>query len=266
MPPGIPILLFSNIDEVIDAPEAEAASVTAALGGLDREAVALVLCSSRTRAEIEAFQQALAIRHPFVCERGCAAFVPAGYFPAEVPGARDVAGYHAIEVGRPHADIVQTLHQTAARLQIEIDGFSEMAVEDVARECQVSLLQARLAKLREYGECFRIVDPAEATRQRLFKALEGARLRCAAGGSYHSVTAAVDPGLAMRRIHTLFQQANGAVISVGSSEVAAEFAARMSSPPNGAGDHGNGQALRHWAQAQVGVVATLRRWDARTAM
>jgi len=102
--------------------------------------------------------------------------------------------------------------------------------------------------------------------QRLFKALEGARLRCAAGGSYHSVTAAVDPGLAMRRIHTLFQQANGAVISVGSSEVAAEFAARMSSPPNGAGDHGNGQALRHWAQAQVGVVATLRRWDARTAM
>src|SRR6185503_17372638 len=88
----LPIVVFSDPDQ---RAVGEAARALAALG---RAAVSLVLCSSKTRAEVETIQQALGIHHPFVCESGAATFVPAGYFPFDVPQARDLAGYQAVEL------------------------------------------------------------------------------------------------------------------------------------------------------------------------
>ena len=52
------------------APAAEALAVLAAQG------IPLVLCSSKTRAEIEMLQQDLGVAHPFVSENGGALFLP----------------------------------------------------------------------------------------------------------------------------------------------------------------------------------------------
>src|SRR6185503_14509293 len=96
---AIPLVVFSSLDGIPwQASEwEEAARELRRLD--DDERVPIVLCSSRTRAEVEAIQQRLGIRHPFVCERGAAAFVPAGYFDFSIAGSRDVAGYHALEFG-----------------------------------------------------------------------------------------------------------------------------------------------------------------------
>src|SRR5580765_6997542 len=96
----LPIVVFSNLDAVLGHPGPNAFSEAAsALKPLERARIPLVLCSSKTRAEVEVIQQALDVRHPFVCESGSAAFVPAGYFTFEVTNAREVAGYRAIELG-----------------------------------------------------------------------------------------------------------------------------------------------------------------------
>ena len=73
---------------------------------------------------------------------------------------------------------MRTLRRTADRLRIDIVVFSDMSVEDVARECDQPLLQARLAKLREYSERFLVLDSVEKTRKRLFGALKSEGLRC----------------------------------------------------------------------------------------
>ena len=153
-------------------------SAAKALKRLEGADVPLILCSRQTRAEIERIQQELGIHHPFVCESGGAAFVPSGYFEFQVQSARDVAGYQAVEFGRPYSDVVRTLRRTADRLRIDIVVFSDMSVEDVARECDQPLLQARLAKLREYSERFLVLDSVEKTRKRLFGALKTEGLRC----------------------------------------------------------------------------------------
>jgi hypothetical protein len=175
MSSDIAVLVFSNIDgflpHVFDASSGEVAEV---LHRLQSSAVSIVLCSSQTRAEVEAAQQALGIAAPFVCESGCAAFVPRGYVPVGVSNVRDVAGYCALEMGRPHGEVAAALKRVASGQRVDVRGFQDMAVEEVARACRMSLLQARLAKLREYGERFRILDPREATRRRLFVALERA--------------------------------------------------------------------------------------------
>jgi predicted mannosyl-3-phosphoglycerate phosphatase (HAD superfamily) len=144
----LPVVVFSDVDGVLCDPHTHAfADAARALSSIDDMPVSLVLCSNKTRAEIESIQQALGLHHPFVCESGGAAFVPAGYFGFDVPHARDIAGYQAVEFGRPHAEIAQALRRTATRLRVDIVAFSDMSVDEVARETGLSLLQARLAKL-----------------------------------------------------------------------------------------------------------------------
>jgi mannosyl-3-phosphoglycerate phosphatase len=262
--PELNIVVFSNVDAVLDHSGRDAFPAAArALKPLERDRIPVVLCSSKTRAEIEVVQQALGIHDPFVCESGSAAFVPAGYFTFDVTDAREVAGYQAIELGRPYADVLQALRRAASRQKTEVIGFADMSVEEVARDCQLSLLQARLAKLREYSERFRLVDPSPAAHQRLFKSLEGAHLRCLSGQRYHQAGAAVDTSLAPSLLYALFRRAFGAVLSVGASDATAPFA----EPPAGGPMrvHGYGTRLVDWATALVSVVEKLRAQESQPA-
>ena len=219
----LPIVVFSDVDGVFYDPDQRAVGDAArALAALGRAAVSLVLCSSKTRAEVETIQQALGIHHPFVCESGAATFVPAGYFPFDVPQARDLAGYQAVEFGRPHAEIAQALRRTAARLRVDMVAFGDMSVDEVARDCHLSLLQARLAKLPEYGERFRVRDRRAAARGRLFDALQASHLRCIRGAHFDYVGAPVENSLGVALLRTLYHRAFGAVVTVGLADAMAD--------------------------------------------
>jgi mannosyl-3-phosphoglycerate phosphatase len=111
--------------------------------------------------------------------------------------------------------VVTSLLKTAARLGIEISTFSGMSVERVAGECGLSLAEARLAKLREYDEPFRLIDPNPAARTRLCRALRRAGLRCLAGGRYDHVTGGTDKGVPVATIRRLYSQLVGEVAIVG---------------------------------------------------
>lgn len=217
MTPNSRLVVFADVDGVLGDLHGGAffADAAATLKPLRRDDVPLVLCSSRTRAELEAIQQELGIRHPFVCESGGAVFIPGGYFGFNVPGARDLAGYEAVEYGRPYADVVQMLRRTAERLAIRIVGFSDMSVEEVARDCHVPLLQARLAKLRQYSERFRVLDSNESTRSRLVRGLNTTRLRCVTGERYDYVGAPVNTSLGVNLLCGLYQHADENVLTVG---------------------------------------------------
>jgi mannosyl-3-phosphoglycerate phosphatase len=187
----------------------------------DRQ-IALVLCSSRTRAELELAQHQLSIRHPFVCENGAATFIPNGYFEGAISGSREVAGYQALEFGRLYVEVAEVVHQTAHRLGIDIMGFRDMSVEDVARDCDLTLLQAHLAKLREYEEPFRILDRSPSAVRRLTRALQSARLRCVNGRRYRYAGASVDKAIGVNVLRTLYQRAWGRVRTVGVADALAD--------------------------------------------
>jgi mannosyl-3-phosphoglycerate phosphatase len=214
--PGSRVIVFSNVDRVLRAPETPAfTTAAAALRQLAVDDTALVLCSGKTRAELEFVRQKLDITHPFICENGGAVIVPDGYFDCEVPHSRSVAGYQAVEFGRAYADVVDILHRTADRLRIDIVGFSDMSIEEVARACQLPLLQARLAKLREYEEPFHLIDPDPAARSRLFKALAAAGLRGREGNGFDRVGGPVDDAVGVHLLTSLYRHGRGDLITVG---------------------------------------------------
>ena len=88
-----------------------------------------------------------------------------------------------------------------------------MSVEDVAIDCDLPLLQARLAKLREYSEPFRVVDAKPGALPRLFKALRAAGLDCTSRGRYHYV-GAIRRDLGGQFLRGLYRRAFGEVVTV----------------------------------------------------
>lgn len=208
-------VVFSGVSPLADA-QRTVDPDSAVLRFVADRGIPLVLCSGRTRAEMEFVQQTAGLSDPFVAEHGSAAFVRDGYFPRRlVDGTRLLVGYAVMEMGRPYAQVVELLRRASARARVEVVGFSEMSVDEVAVECGLPLLEARLAKLRDYEEAFRIVDPDAIARARLWRALQSAQLGCVTEGRLDFAGAPVDLGVGAQWLTTLYRKAAGSTVTVG---------------------------------------------------
>jgi predicted mannosyl-3-phosphoglycerate phosphatase (HAD superfamily) len=261
-------VVFSHVDAVLMHPRDGLFTVARnILRQFAADDVAIVLCSSKTRAELEYIQQTLGIADPFICENGAASFIPDGYFDADIPGARELSGYQAVEFGRTYADVVGVLRRTTERLRIRILGFSEMSIDDVARECGLPLLQARLAKLREYEERFKVLDPDPAASHRLRKAMSGSHLRCVEADPFDYVGAPVDHRLGVNMLNGLYRRARGSVLTIGVTESGGEdgletLVDQVNEIPEGDFTAGT-LTVVEWARAVGDAVRDVRRQPAR---
>src|SRR3954464_15769879 len=80
----LPAIVFADIDGIPLHTDDSYRRLPSLLAALAAERIRFVFCSRRTRAEVEAFRQAIGIFHPFVCENGGVAFVPGGYFGSAI--------------------------------------------------------------------------------------------------------------------------------------------------------------------------------------
>jgi mannosyl-3-phosphoglycerate phosphatase len=217
----VPVVVFADVDGILRDPSATAIGrASEAASMLRDEQVAIVLCSLRTRAELELLQQEIGLCEPFVAEGGAAVFLPSHYFGFHVPCARDVAGYRAIEFGESYATVVRVLRSAARRRSVRIEGFSDMSVEAVASAAQMPLLRARLATLREYVEPFTVLDPEPAARSRLLSALRSAGLYSVARGRFDYVGGALGYQQAVGALRGLYERACGTtVLTIGIADV-----------------------------------------------
>ena len=260
----VPVVTFVDIDAV-PIPVADLRDRQAdLLESLARERIMVVFCSRRTRAQVERTRQMFGIFHPFVCEGGAAAFVPERYFGSDVESTRKVGGYQAVEFATAYDDTVDVLRRAADRLNIGVLGFNDMSVEQVARECGLSLLEARRAKLREYGELFRLLCANPVAERRLFRALEGTGLTCRRGDDFHHVSAAKGPQAAIAVLTTLYRIAFGSVLTVGAREGTgeSEILPHVEAALDPAGfDTNDPLAAQAWLERIVSEIDNLR--DAR---
>jgi mannosyl-3-phosphoglycerate phosphatase len=224
--PDTPILVLARLDGSVLDPYTSSLTGDAAgaIGFFVRSRTPIVFFSSRTRAQLELIQHQMGLRHPFVAENGGAAYVPRGYFGVDLPQARLVAGYQAVAFGMPYSQVVDQLQDTAQRLGVRVVGFNDLSVHGVADECNLSVLEARLAKLREYDEPFRVVEGGDAGRDRLTRALRTAGLQCLTTGRYSHVGAAVDQRRIVSLIRGWYEQAWGTpVVTVGLADATSDL-------------------------------------------
>jgi mannosyl-3-phosphoglycerate phosphatase len=226
----VPAIVFADIDAAPPVRLFDRGDrLAAVLETLAMRRITLVFCSRRTRAEVESIRQDLGIFHPFACENGAAVFVPERYFGSDPENARKVGGYQAIEFGAPYEQVVETVRRVADRLSLRVQGFHGMSVEQVSRELGLSLLEARLAKLREYSEPFRLLTANPIAEHRLLKSLGSAGLTCVTLGPFHYAGTAPGAGPAAAVLTTLYRVAFGAILTavVGDGLLATDIARRV---------------------------------------
>jgi mannosyl-3-phosphoglycerate phosphatase len=185
-----------------------------ALDRLQRAGVPVVFTSSKTRTEIEALRRHTANHHPFIPENGGALFVPTGYFPFPLPGARRTPNYNVIEYGAPYHELTTVLHEASKQSGCAVRGWSSLTVSDIAAVSGLGIEHAELAKCREYDEPFEILGtPAEAGA--LLEAIEKRGFRWTRGGRFYHIVGDNDKANAVQGLIQLYKRVHGEVTSVG---------------------------------------------------
>jgi len=209
---GIPFLdmrqfvIFTDLDgTLMDHDTYEFQEAEAALEVLRGQSIPVIICSSKTRAEIEACRRRMGVKAPFIVENGAAIFVPRDML--NLRGENFVArgDYHVLELGAPYAVLRNTWEAIKGAEKFRMRGFSEMSVEEIGELTGLSIEEARLAAMREYSEPFVFFDTAE--RLQRFERLVAQRgLQMTKGGRFYHLLGESDKGKAVQVLKKLYAQ------------------------------------------------------------
>jgi mannosyl-3-phosphoglycerate phosphatase len=206
-------VIFSDLDGTLLHPQTysfEAANP--ALSALRRHNAPLVLCTSKTRAEVEIWRERLDIQHPFIVENGGAVYIPRGYFPFVIDQATQREGCDVIEFGTPYLELVLALREAASEAGCEVLGFHDMTIADICLRTSLPVRQAELAKQREYDEPFEILGSGTHT---LLAAIERRGKRWTRGDRFYHISGANDKAVAVEYLSSLYRRAFGSVQTIG---------------------------------------------------
>jgi mannosyl-3-phosphoglycerate phosphatase len=202
------IVVFSDLDAtLLDHRTYSFEPARPALRLLQEKKIPLILCSSKTRAEIEPIRSALANTDPFISENGGAVFIPEGYFATGLPPARRKSGYHVLEFGTPYGRLREVISELQGRLPGQIRGFGDLAAGEVAELTGLSESEAALAKDREYDEPFLLSEPASLGT--INEVVQAAGLKMTQGGRFFHLIGDNDKGKAVRLLRTIYEKAEG---------------------------------------------------------
>lgn len=209
------ILVFTDLDgTLLDHQTYSFDPARPALRLLRQKGIPLIICTSKTRAEIEAVRSVLNNIDPFISENGGAIFIPGGYFPQELAPSKEDSPYQIIELGTPYPRLREVLSRIKDRLPGRLKGFGDLSVKDVARHTGLSPQGAALAKKREYDEPFLLEDLSILEKVR--EIAQAAGLNITKGGRFFHLTGDNDKGKASRLLQTMYVELEGcSVRSIG---------------------------------------------------
>jgi mannosyl-3-phosphoglycerate phosphatase len=181
-----------------------------ALELIGRRNVPLVICSSKTRAEIEVYRKRLNNGDPFISENGGGIYIPRGYFPAYGAGGQQ-GGYELISLGSPYEEIRRRFTAMRDRLGTKVRGFGDMTTEEIAELTGLSAEEALLAKQRDFEEPFIFQGRPD---DRFLREIEGEKLRWTQGRFFH-LMGDHHKGRAVVMLRRLYERSGGPVLTIG---------------------------------------------------
>ena len=251
-------VIFTDLDgTLLDHNSYSCEPARPALRALKAEGIPLVLCTSKTRAEVELIRKELGNHDPFIVENGAAILIPRDYFPWPIPEANCAGAYQVIALGAPYPKIVLALQRAAAKCQCPVRGFHNMSVAEIAQQSGLSVRDAKYAKLREYDEPFEVLSDDPGLVSSLLAEIEQQNLTWTRGGRFYHIRGRHNKGQAVQLLSGLFRCANPQITTVGLGDAPNDISlleavdVPIVLPPK----HGNGsQGLGGWA-------ASLKRAD-----
>lgn len=200
------IVIFTDLDgTLMDHDTYEFQDAQSTLEELRRQSIPVIICSSKTRAEIEVCRRRMGLKAPFIVENGGAIFIPRDMLNLKGESFVARGGYHVLELGVPYGVLRNTWEAIKNREKLRMRGFSEMTVEEISARTGLPFEEARLAAMREYSEPFVFSDTVDRL-QRLGSLLQERGLQMTKGGRFYHLLGQNDKGKAVQILKRLYAQ------------------------------------------------------------
>ena len=200
------ILIFTDLDgTLLDPQDYSFEEALPALERVKQRKIPLILCSSKTRAELELYQRRLNVGDPFISENGGAVFIPPGYFRQIPEGLEEKGKYLVLELGVPYETIRKRLSGVFGKLNVKPIGFGDLEAEGISSLLNLSDAEAKLAGKREYDEPFYFPQrPEEEKIELAEREFKQVGLRLTAGGKLFHLHGDHDKGKAAKFLIQIF--------------------------------------------------------------
>lgn len=205
-------IIFSDIDGTIINERYSFEETKPAIDYLLTLKTPIVFCSSKTRTEIEFYRKKLNVQDPFIVENGAAIFIPKNYFAINIKYSLSSSDYYIIELGTSYLELRKKITAIKKQANLEMTGFGDMTVEEIAKDSGLPLEMAQLAKQREYSEPFRLI---EGNEKELYKAVKAEGLCLTRGDRYRHLSGNHNKGTATKILIELYVKNFGQIKTIG---------------------------------------------------
>ena len=205
------MVVFTDLDAtLLDHESYSYAPAQEALTWLSNQGIPLVLCSSKTLAEMQVLHAELGLSAPMVTENGAA---------VAIPPAAGGSEWQIDATGASHASVLEVIHGLRQQRGYDFAGFSDWDVDGVVAHTGLPAARAALARKRNGTEPILWHDSPERF-QEFEQAVESAGLRIVAGGRFLHVMGRFDKADGMRAVLQrlqLEQRGQVSVVALGDS-------------------------------------------------
>lgn len=215
------LIVFTDLDgTLLDFSTYSFEKALPALLLLKEKNIPLIICSSKTRKEIEYYRKKLDNQHPFISENGGGIFIPKGYFKFEIQSqgftVSDEGNYHIIRLGAKYSDLRKAIKELQ-REGFNVRGFGDMTIKELMKTANMSLNEAKMAKERDFDEPF-IYSGAAHKLPRLLASINEKGFKFTQGRFYH-ILGSSNKGIAVSILNDLFKKQLGEIktIAIGDS-------------------------------------------------
>jgi len=219
------VIIFTDLDgTLLDYDTYSFEKALPALRLLKERDIPLIVCSSKTAKEIKYYREKLENVHPFISENGGGIFIPKDYFNFEIRNSHlrespeatkfeiiEENNYLVIRLGAPYSDLRKTLEELR-REGFIVRGFGDMTVQEIAEIANMSIIEAEMAKERDFDEPFTFEGNDKDTR-RLFEAIAERGFHCTKGQFFH-VLGDTDKGKSVSILIDSYAKAFGEVTTI----------------------------------------------------
>ncbi len=208
------LIIFTDMDGTLLDTGYSFKKALPALKLIKEKEIPLVLCSSKTRAEIEHYRRRLENTHPFVSENGGGVFIPKNYFRPGIlsrgPAGSRPGDYIVIRLGTDYAGLRKALRELRSE-GFDITGFGDMSIAEIAALTGLEISEAAMAAQRDFDEPFKFEGDETALRK-LLQRIRSGGLDYTKGELLH-LTGNNDKGRAVEILKQLYTRQYGAIVT-----------------------------------------------------
>ncbi len=230
------LIIFTDLDGTLLDSNYSYRNALPALRLIRKKNIPLILCSSKTRTEIEHYRKRLKNIHPFISENGGGIFVPKNYFKISIvrhggsarsESKRRVVStcgwtklafniekdkkHFLIRLGAKYSDLRKVLCELRAK-GFDVRGFGDMSIKEISGLTSLKTAEAKLAKQRDFDEPF-VFKGSKASLNKLKQNIKLMGLTCTQGKFFH-IKGKSNKGRAVSILKKLYDVQNQKIITI----------------------------------------------------